>query len=59
MNNKEFLDKEREVLKLFPKDELGDIIERRWGELRSIIDEHEEWDSRQIMDALVKWYKSL
>jgi uncharacterized membrane protein len=29
MNNKEFLDKEREVLKLFPKDELGDIIERK------------------------------
>ncbi len=29
MNDKELLDKEREVLKLFPKDELGDIIERR------------------------------
>jgi hypothetical protein len=27
--------------------------------LRSIVSDHEEWDSRQIMDALISGYKGL
>ncbi len=56
---KDHNEREREVLKTIPKDELWDFIERKGWELRTIIDEHEEWNSQQIIDALILGYKGL
>ena len=54
MNNKEFLNKEREVLKQIPRDELGKFIENNGARMREIITDYEEWDSEQIIDALIE-----
>ncbi len=59
MNNKEFLDKEREVLKQIPRDELGKFIENNGARMREIITDYEEWDSEHIIDALIEWYKGI
>jgi len=59
MNDREILNREREILKQVPKDNRMDFIERYWKPMRDLLWD-EEWHSNlEIIDALLSGYKWL
>lgn len=56
MNNKDLLDKEIEILKEIPEEKHFDFIEKFWGQMRSILDQHDQDRIDEEIENLKKWY---
>jgi hypothetical protein len=57
MNNKEFLEREANLLKYIPKSEVIEFIEKNWGKIRSLLEDNELMTNEEVMEALTEWFR--